>query len=92
VIADRLHDMAVTLEGLTGQKPMIYTSNGFWNASVGGQWDGYFATLPLWVAHWTTQPQPLLPRGWNQYKLWQFTDKSAIDGFAKPVDRNRLAT
>ena len=92
VIADRLHDMAVTLEGLTGQKPMIYTSNGFWNSNVGGQWDGYFATLPLWVAHWTTQPQPLLPRGWNRYKLWQFTDKSVIDGFAKPVDRNRLAT
>jgi GH25 family lysozyme M1 (1,4-beta-N-acetylmuramidase) len=90
-IADRLHTMAVRLTTRIGQKPMIYTAPGFWNTYVGTQWDSYFASLPLWVAHWTGNAQPLLPRGWTSYKLWQFSNNASVDGITGRVDMNRLA-
>jgi lysozyme len=91
-IADRLHTMCTTLEGLTGSKPMIYTAPGWWNGYVGSQWDAYFATLPLWVAHWTAAPEPILPRPWKRgtWTLWQHeVDENGIPGYARRIDVNR---
>ena len=41
----------------------IYTSPGFWNAHL--PITGWAKTLPLWVAHWTTAPKPILPLDWT---------------------------
>lgn len=90
VIADRLRAMCLTLEALTGQQPMIYTSPGFWNGYVGSQWDSYFATLPLWVAHWGAK-EPTLPRAWKRqtWFLWQHkVDEDGIPGYPKRIDVN----
>lgn len=91
-LADRLRAMCLTMEALTGQKPMIYTAPGWWNGYVGSQWDVYFATLPLWTAHWTTAEEPLLPRPWRRgtWALWQWqVDENGIPGYGRRVDVNR---
>lgn len=88
-VADTLYAMAVALEGATGAKPMIYTSPGFWNGSVGKQHDPYFAQCPLWVAHWTTASKPLLPRCWTTYRFWQYANDGNVSGIAGRVDLSR---
>lgn len=90
VISGRLFDMASTLFAM-GITPAIYTSVGFWNANVSPRNDDYFGKLPLWVAHWTEAPAPLLPRAWKggTWALWQFTSSGSIDGVEGRVDVNR---
>lgn len=60
----------------TGRTPLIYSSAGYWNPHLGSATFG----CDLWVAHWTTAAQPLLPSAWTTYKFWQ--TNSSGNGFA----------
>ena len=60
--------------------PIIYTSASFWNANVHGSTQ--FAAHPLWVAHYTSNPQPNLPDGFPGYAIWQFTEQGITSGVA----------
>ncbi len=65
----------------------IYTSKGAWNAIMGGT---YLTDRKLWVAHYTTNPYPLLPTGWDSWWLWQFTSSGRLPGYAGNLDTNRF--
>ena len=65
----------------------IYTSKGAWNAIMGG---AYLSTRKLWVAHYTTNPYPLIPTGWDSWWLWQFTSSGRLAGYAGNLDTNRF--
>ncbi len=69
-----------------GRPPIIYTSPGFWNAHMNGQ----FGSYPLWVAHYTSAPNPTIPNGWKQYTFWQYTQSGTVNGVSGSVDRNRF--
>lgn len=51
--------------------PMIYTRKYWWDYNILASPD--WASYPLWVAHYTTAPDPLLPRDWATWTLWQFS-------------------
>jgi GH25 family lysozyme M1 (1,4-beta-N-acetylmuramidase) len=65
----------------------IYTSKGAWNSIMGGV---YLNDRKLWVAHYTTNPYPLLPTGWQSWWLWQFTSSGRLPGYAGNLDMNRF--
>ena len=65
----------------------IYTSKGAWNSIMGGV---YLNDRKLWVAHYTTNPYPLLPTGWQSWWLWQFTSSGRLAGYAGNLDTNRF--
>lgn len=65
----------------------IYTSKGAWTAIMGGI---YLNDRKLWVAHYTTNPYPLMPTGWNSWWLWQFTSTGRLPGYAGNLDTNRF--
>jgi GH25 family lysozyme M1 (1,4-beta-N-acetylmuramidase) len=65
----------------------IYTSKGAWNAIMGG---AYLTDRKLWVAHYTTNPYPLIPTGWDSWWLWQFTSSGRLPGYAGNLDTNRF--
>ena len=65
----------------------IYTSKGAWNAIMGG---AYLTDRKLWVAHYTSNPYPLLPTGWDSWWLWQFTSSGRLAGYAGNLDCNRF--
>lgn len=93
-ITGRLFDMASTLEALGLGIPMIYTSVGFWDAHTIARNDSYFARCPLWIAHWTDAPAPLLPRAWKgkDWRIWQWrVQDGGIPGYARRIDLNRAA-
>jgi len=65
----------------------IYTSKGAWATIMGGV---YLTDRKLWVAHYTANPYPLLPQGWDSWWLWQFTSSGRLPGYAGNLDTNRF--
>ena len=59
---------------------------------------GYLQTIDdgyemLWIAHWTTQSDPIVPGGaWgaNGWTFWQYTSSGVVPGIAGRVDLNRF--
>lgn len=76
------------VEQATGKKPIIYTSHYRWKELT--ESPSWASQYPLWVAHYTVAPKPLLPTGWTDYYLWQYTDKGNISGIDGNVDLNRV--
>lgn len=60
----------------------VYTRRNYFDKIVGDN-RAYFVTHPLWVAHYTTDPQPLMPTGWNDWVIWQYSQTG--DGTAHGV-------
>jgi len=78
------------VERLTGRKPIIYTSGGFWRSymmyekRVHADWARAY---PLWMAQYTTLwPTPLYP--WAGWDFWQYSDKGTLPGFKTHMDLN----
>lgn len=68
--ADSVTAFVTRLENLSGIKPIIYTSRYKW-AQVEPR--PYWGEYDLWVAHYTTLPEPLLPTAWSDWVFWQYT-------------------
>jgi len=80
------------VEQATGRKSIIYTRASFWNErlrSSSGQYPEWAKDYKLWTAHYTSAPNPLVPRGWTAWTFWQFTESGTVNGVAGKVDMNR---
>lgn len=75
--------------------PIIYTYPSFW-AGLGtlGATAEDLGALKLWIAHYTNAPQPMIPKPWTTWTLWQYAADAGvigtISGVPGHVDRDRL--
>ena len=57
------------VESISGIKPMLYTSPGFWNSygknKTTGKFDASWSYYPLWIAHYTGAEKPQVPEPWK---------------------------
>ena len=83
-ICDRMGIWLDAIEAETGLQPIIYTYPGFWDG-LGVKRLGHY---PLWIAHYTSAPQPWVPGGWKSWLFWQYTDKGRVAGVSGNVDIN----
>ncbi len=67
-----------------GRTPIIYTSPGFWNTALGGT--SAFASYPLWIAQYTSNPSPNIPSGFSYYLFWQYSESGSVPGVTGNVD------
>ncbi|MCA1567216.1 MAG: glycoside hydrolase family 25 protein [Acidobacteria bacterium] len=74
-----------TVAQATGMTPMIYTATYFWNEYMN---DG-FGKFPLWLAHYSSAPEPL-PKGWANWTFWQYSQSLSIPGVSGAADHNRF--
>lgn len=74
------------IEQLTGKKPMIYTSPGFWNFNMVPT-PSWTSDYDLWVAHWGAS-EPIIPNGWSDYVIHQFGDSGQIPGIPGGCDED----
>jgi len=60
---------------ITGQRPIIYTSFGFWSKYMGATDTLWALDYPLWIANYRDNAGPLIPRPWHpmQWAFWQYT-------------------
>lgn len=74
-----LQKAVMMFEDIAGVSPMIYTSAGFWNSNT--YRNDWAKRLDLWVAHWTTADEPIIPNDWGAisnpktWKFWQYSSK-----------------
>lgn len=102
VYVDRVYAQAMYIFQQTGKYPMIYTSPGFWGSLWGkanATHAAFFVKCPLWVAHYTNNAQPDIPKPWTTWVIWQHkieNDRAIVESYglryweAKALDMNRF--
>lgn len=60
------------VEAGTGKRPIIYTGAYFWQDQVGD--DKSLGDYPLVIPNYTSTDCPLLPGGWTDWLIWQYSD------------------
>ncbi|MEU3477486.1 lysozyme [Streptomyces sp. NPDC033754] len=62
----------------TGRDAVIYTATSWWKQCT-GNYGGFAATNPLWIARYATTVGEL-PAGWQYYTMWQYTSSGPTVG------------
>jgi GH25 family lysozyme M1 (1,4-beta-N-acetylmuramidase) len=62
----------------TGRYPMIYSTTDWWSTCT-GNYSGFAANSPLWIANYTGRATPL-PAGWSSYTIWQNASSGTFPG------------
>ncbi|MFI9581528.1 lysozyme [Streptomyces sp. NPDC052236] len=78
-----IRDFLNRYKSRTGRDAVIYTATSWWTQCT-GNYSGFAATNPLWVARYNTTVGTL-PAGWGTYTMWQYTSSGPIVG-----DHNRF--
>jgi len=89
--ADTLGTLLGLLQAKLGYYPVLYTSPGSWaamnNPSSGGGFQ--FANCPLWIARYTSDPDPGTPAPWATWRIWQYSETGSVAGITGDVDLDR---
>lgn len=51
--------------------------------------DHPFGSLPLWIAHYTSNASPSIPHGWTNYTIWQYSGSGSVSGVSTQCDMNK---
>jgi GH25 family lysozyme M1 (1,4-beta-N-acetylmuramidase) len=76
------------VERETGRKPILYSSPSYLESRMRGrnnQTPHWAADYVIWIANYldhdvTDMDLPLQPKGWPDWKFWQYSDDSFLDG------------
>jgi GH25 family lysozyme M1 (1,4-beta-N-acetylmuramidase) len=63
----------------TGVYPVIYTTTDWWSTCT-GNYGGFGAYDPLWIANYSASGGGTLPNGWGFYTFWQYADSGSLPG------------
>ena len=69
------------IQAKTGRMPIIYTPPTWWDSCTGNSTG--FGPDPLWVPSITTG-SPVLPTGWANWAIWQYSGTGTVSGIASP--------
>ncbi|MBR1466473.1 MAG: hypothetical protein IJ607_08970 [Bacteroidaceae bacterium] len=85
LFVSRLQRLCEMVTRAYGAKPIIYTGRNFYNKYFQSY---YWNQYKFWIAAYTTN-QPVLNND-QDYIMWQFTDKSRVQGIKGGVDMSRF--
>ncbi|HET6358121.1 lysozyme [Streptomyces sp.] len=73
-----IRDFLSRYKARTGRDAVIYTATSWWTQCT-GNYSGFGASNPLWIARYNTTPGTL-PAGWVYQTMWQYTSSGPIVG------------
>ncbi|MFF9111255.1 lysozyme [Streptomyces sp. NPDC014805] len=73
-----IRDFLARYKARTGRNAVIYTATAWWTQCT-GNYSGFGATNPLWIARYATTPGTL-PAGWTSHTMWQYTSTGKTVG------------
>jgi lysozyme len=76
----------VEIQTRLGRTPVIYTTQSFYFEFMRRL--PVIEACPLWVANYTTRPEPAMPVGWDKWMFWQYSDGGKIAGITGATDLN----
>ncbi|MFU8772142.1 MAG: glycoside hydrolase family 25 protein, partial [Anaerolineales bacterium] len=65
---------------------MAYSNAYFWHTYIIDK--GWSRGYEKWIANYRSTPPPSLPKAWNAWTLWQWTNKGTWPGISGAVDLN----
>lgn len=77
-------------ERRTGQWPVIYSTQGWWDACTGDS-SSFAANDQLWVAAYGVST-PEMPAAWANWTYWQYTDAASVPSISGGVDASYLSS
>jgi lysozyme len=80
--------MLEAMEARLGAIPIIYAGPKFVTGVLKNAVP--LARFPIWIAQYTLNPAPAVPKPWNNWTLWQHSEKGKIAGIPGFVDLNRF--
>ncbi|WP_233576136.1 lysozyme [Saccharopolyspora rhizosphaerae] len=76
-----------TVKQRTGKDPIIYANPSFWKQCMGGT--DAFKDHELWLAAYEVD-SPTVPKGFQDWDFWQYTDKGKVPGISGSTDINQF--
>jgi lysozyme len=73
---------------ISGQPVIIYSYVSFINNYLNSTLSSY----PLWIAHYTSQPEPGNTTTWSNWTAWQYSDSGKITGISSLVDLDKATS
>lgn len=64
----------------------LYSYTAFLNGNL--PLKHHLGGVRLWIAQYTLRPEPIIPIAWNDWWVWQKSDKGRINGITGNVDLN----
>lgn len=83
-----LKEMVSEIIKVTGIKPIIYTNGKFWNDYIKPHYNE--SDHILWVSDYRDREEPYIPSNYNDWHIWQWTNKGVVSGIKGKVDMNYL--
>lgn len=80
VIAEGLERWVEYVEAEIEGSPIVYTGKDFWEVRVKSQ---ALKRCPLGIAQYTRDPAPTIPKPWDDWALWQWTNEGIVPGIVK---------
>jgi lysozyme len=87
---DEAREFVTYLQQKVARWPVLYAGS-YLKEQLSGAKESILSNCALWIAQYA--PTPILPAGWDQWTLWQYTDGAhgeqphAVDGIGR-CDRN----
>jgi len=82
-------EMVARLQMATGRLPLVYMGRYGIDGHGTGLPNSVLSRAPLWLPEYGNKPVP--PKGWTDWTLWQYTDRTAVPGIGGLCNRNRFA-
>jgi lysozyme len=76
------------VEAALGLRPILYTRSGFVEQYLPDP--GTLTSYRIWVAQYTSAPAPIVPTGWPDWILWQYSQTGRVSGIKGAVDLDRF--
>ncbi len=87
IFVKNLQIMLDYIEDQIGIRPIIYTNPNFWNRYIHPYFNNKEYKYQLWVATYRTE-NPILPKGWDTWFFWQYSDRGTFKNLFGPYDMN----
>lgn len=80
--------MLEAVEKRFGVTPIVYTSPWFAGQIISNA--PALGRFPIWIAQYTLAQAPNVPKPWNSWTFWQYTQNGKVPGISGFVDLNRF--
>lgn len=87
-ILDAIQEWMEAVEAALNRQIIIYTYTPFWTNTLGNS--NRFSDRALWIAEYTSAPQPHFPSAFPHFSFWQYSETGKVPGISGTVDMDRF--
>ncbi len=87
-VLDAIQEWMDAVESAVNRQIIIYTNASFWENTLGNS--TRFSDRALWIAEYTSAPQPKYPSAFPTYSFWQYSESGTVPGISGQVDMDRF--